>query len=819
MAGKRIAVFSLLALAGLALALFASSGAHAQTYKPTFGYSVAISTHDTVSNTTNQIAIPGGDYNYEDSSLYTFTPIDESSTAGTAIAIADGMGTLDAAVAVGLLGGPCSTNLPPSFTLENASIDTSVVIPPGSSADPPGTNNMYWVLKPAATYTVPVAAYDPNIPDYLEAMPHFINDMLDPDGAGALPPLTAHARYAGYTTVAGMNIIIQFIVLDPGQIMAMGGIKAQMGPELGHPSLVVLDNPVSQEESPGAISDFCTPLSTTTVLYGTTTANPYDATGGGTVARTNPPEDTGVLGTGTHMARNYSQSERDADGDGHENDLDPCHYTSDAGWDPRGVTPAQPGYDTDGDGLPDSCDPVPTISNIDEDADGYTNRQDICPLVPNGCIVASCSPAFPPIYNAAWDNLADDDGFEPNADVGPGPDSIGNACDDSDCDGVEDGAVTPCSCADGIDNGPDGTTDGNDPDCVPAMDKADPDPWGANPGTGQFYHAMPWTAVTINSATDTDGDGYSDALETLLGSATGDSGSVPESLVIDATLTVGAGSPPRSGGFPALDVEQSCSDGIDNDADTLIDAADNSDLGCDPTDDSYDGDDDHDGVVDDGGTDNCGKVGTCSIWNPEQVDSDTDGIGDACDADIVGNSDGDTHVDRCDNCPTTDNEGQEDAVHPGDGGDACEDPDLDSVMDDSDNCPDDANTGQANTDADLEAGGASVVGDGLGDACDPDDDNDGFSDVVEAYLPTDQLDNCVANPPGTAIDAWPLDNNKDTYVTVGGDVLPYRGKIGAHGPPGATGNWLQRLDINADNFITVGGDVLPFRGNIGANCS
>ena len=723
MAGKRIAVFSLLALAGLALALFASSGAHAQTYKPTFGYSVAISTHDTVSNTTNQIAIPGGDYNYEDSSLYTFTPIDESSTAGTAIAIADGMGTLDAAVAVGLLGGPCSTNLPPSFNLENASLDTSVVIPPGSSADPPGTNNMYWVLKPAATYTVPVAAYDPNIPDYLEAMPHFINDMLDPDGAGALPPLTAHARYAGYTTVAGMNIIIQFIVLDPGQIMAMGGIKAQMGPELGHPSLVVLDNPVSQEESPGAISDFCTPLSTTTVLYGTTTANPYDATGGGTVARTNPPEDTGVLGTGTHMARNYSQSERDADGDGHENDLDPCHFTADIGWDPRGIVAAQPGLDTDGDGLPDSCDPTPTISNIDEDADGYTNRQDICPLVPNGCNVASCSPAFPPIWNAAWDNLADDDGFEPNADLGPGPDSIGNSCDDSDCDGVEDGAVTPCSCADGIDNGPDGTTDGNDPDCVPAMDKADPDPWGANPGTGQFYHAMPWTAMALTNdagTDDTDGDGYSDALEIALGSDETVTLETPESLVIDGTLTVGAGSPPRSGGFPALNAPQSCSDGIDNDADTLIDAADNDANGCDPS--TYGTDIDYDGH----NPDNCN-----STWNPEQVDSDLDGIGDACD---------------------------------------------------------------------------------------PDNDNDGFDDDKEWSIGTDPFDDCTdANGKH---DAWPLDQNIDKSVTVVGDVLKYAGNVGASVGGSPPTSWaLRRLDLNADGSITVVGDVLKYAGNVGSSCT
>jgi hypothetical protein len=29
----------------------------------------------------------------------------------------------------------------------------------------------------------------------------------------------------------------------------------------------------------------------------------------------------------------------------------------------------------------------------------------------------------------------------------------------------------------------------------------------------------------------------------------------------------------------------------------------------------------------------------------------------------------------------------------------------------------------------------------------------------------------------------------------------------------------QRLDLNADNWITVGGDVLPFRGMIGEQCT
>jgi len=100
---------------------------------------------------------------------------------------------------------------------------------------------------------------------------------------------------------------------------------------------------------------------------------------------------------------------------------------------------------------------------------------------------------------------------------------------------------------------------------------------------------------------------------------------------------------------------------------------------------------------------------------------------------------------------------------------------------------------------------------------DVDTDSDGFDDDVECYLPTDPLDAC---PDVLYIDdAWPPDNNADTYVTVGGDVLSYRGSIGASGGPPPDPNWLQRLDLNMDNFITVGGDVLGFRGRIGQHCS
>jgi len=169
-------------------------------------------------------------------------------------------------------------------------------------------------------------------------------------------------------------------------------------------------------------------------------------------------------------------------------------------------------------------------------------------------------------------------------------------------------------------------------------------------------------------------------------------------------------------------------------------------------------------------------------------------------------TDGDGLRDYTDNCPAVSNSEQADTDDDG-MGDAC------------DNCPSVTNLDQANTDADLETAGASVAGDSLGDVCDDDDDNDGFGDDVETYLDTVGLDNCPSNPPGSGGDAWPLDINMDTYVTVVGDVLAYSGRIGATGGPPPGTSWMQRLDLNMDNYLTVVGDVLKFSGKIGNHCT
>jgi hypothetical protein len=61
-----------------------------------------------------------------------------------------------------------------------------------------------------------------------------------------------------------------------------------------------------------------------------------------------------------------------------------------------------------------------------------------------------------------------------------------------------------------------------------------------------------------------------------------------------------------------------------------------------------------------------------------------------------------------------------------------------------------------------------------------------------------------------------LDINNDAVLSVPGDVLAFRGSIGA--TPGAP-NWSQRLDLNGDGAITFSGDLLLYRNNIGQGCS
>jgi hypothetical protein len=95
-----------------------------------------------------------------------------------------------------------------------------------------------------------------------------------------------------------------------------------------------------------------------------------------------------------------------------------------------------------------------------------------------------------------------------------------------------------------------------------------------------------------------------------------------------------------------------------------------------------------------------------SMFDPDQTDIDRDFLGSPCDPD----DDGDGDLDGLDNCPFQPNADQADS-------------DMDAVGNFCDNCPTAANSDQEDFDGDLK-----------GDACDPDDDGDDISDDVDLCL-------------------------------------------------------------------------------------
>jgi hypothetical protein len=350
---------------GVALALLGAlvmvRESEAITFEPSLTASVSVDTAGAPADLTTEFKIPAGSAQFL--AQATFTPPEFAVSAGADLPLGAIVGKLDANATLGLINGPCNSALPVSVDLMNATTDTSATVIFDDQFQDADANTL---------------------PDAVDKYPDFLTRML--------PGVTPRARFFGQASVAGSAVSMNFVILEPGAtIPVLGALDASWG----YPSVSILNNngDPGATAAPGAITDFCTPLSTTITTFATTKDN--DATSAdesGATVQTNPA--TG--GTFTFRSRNVSQY--DADDDNTENGLDTCPYAVNVG----DYSVAGSG-DQDNDGIDDVCDPNPTETKVDQDDDAYTNRGDNCPLVANG---------------TDPDNQKDQDA-----------DSIGDACD------------------------------------------------------------------------------------------------------------------------------------------------------------------------------------------------------------------------------------------------------------------------------------------------------------------------------------------------------------------------------------------------------
>jgi hypothetical protein len=323
----------------------------ATTFNPTLAVTVENPTAGASSNFQASLDIPNGDVNF--AAFIAFIPQQWGVVMGDHIPVGATVGQLDAQSVLGLANGACNQQLPVHFDMQNGSLNMDDTV---SFEDKDDNNTADYADDSDGN------GFFDAVDKYPEWLKRIFTDTGESDGT----PIQPIRRSIGVTPVAGVPVILQFLIFPPG---------TQIDPAiphdetLGFPSVTVLQNigDDSAVPAPSIINDFCTPLATINVSNGVDDK--------GNKLFVNPPD-------GVYKFNTFALGQRDADGDSYENSLDTCALKPNVG-NPRITGDG----DVDSDGLDQACDPnsSPTDgTNSDQDLDGYQNRQDNCPLDVNG---------------------------------------------------------------------------------------------------------------------------------------------------------------------------------------------------------------------------------------------------------------------------------------------------------------------------------------------------------------------------------------------------------------------------------------------------
>ena len=350
-------------LGALSFVLFATaSDTQAQAkFEPTFTFELTDTEPGGTPDSIVDLNVPIGNVNF--AGVVAFIPGDWGIVTGDTIPVGTQIGYLSSVATLGLIGSACNQSLPPEFNMLNASIDITDTVS-FEDLDDSGTRDY-------ADFDTERLGNDTELFKAITRYPEFITRLFE--GQSDLQPIR---RAAAITPVAGIPVLLQFLVFPPGTLID-DDIPHDV--ELGYPSVTLLQNAGDPDVNPepGAITDFCTPLISHNESFGISRDNdltPDDEAG--YKVQVNPS-------SGKYNFTGLAFGQRDADGDTYENSLDTCPFTANDG-NPRENNSG----DLDGDGLDSACDPnddpATGGTNSDQDGDGYLNRQDNCPLLSNG---------------------------------------------------------------------------------------------------------------------------------------------------------------------------------------------------------------------------------------------------------------------------------------------------------------------------------------------------------------------------------------------------------------------------------------------------
>jgi hypothetical protein len=396
--------------------------------------------------------VPQGDVQF--GAAISFIPPEWEITPDEEIPLGTVVGRVDAVATLGIINFQCDSQLPVQFIMLKASTDITDTVD-FEDADKNGVGDVFEDKD------------NSGLLDAIEKYPEHIKRII-----GDAQPI---ARSAGITRVSGREVLLQFLVFEPGTLLIR---EIPSDEELGYPTMTFLQNIGDPEGTPDPqLTDFCTRLLADVITFGVSKDNgctdavpfeeldPICSVGSARLLECDDLLDNDgdqTVNDGCPAIGDEAESEcadeEDNDGDGWINDGCPAieepedstptepdesglvlftnpeegTYTFTVGalgqrdadgdgfenaldtcpLDPNQGSPRIKGEgDIDEDGLDAACDPDDNTTNSDEDMDGYLNRGDNCPLVPNG---------------EEGENQRDSD---LNEQGDPRPDGIGDACD------------------------------------------------------------------------------------------------------------------------------------------------------------------------------------------------------------------------------------------------------------------------------------------------------------------------------------------------------------------------------------------------------